>query len=63
MVQAIEVDSLSPWGFEKRHAALHGLQRYDEAIEAFSRMLCLIEEATDLDTRRQFHFTNLKIAS
>ncbi|KAF8556862.1 hypothetical protein OG21DRAFT_1495255 [Imleria badia] len=50
--EAIKADSLSPWGFEGRHGALHGLQRYDEAMTAFTRMLSLIEESPDPDARR-----------
>ncbi|KAF8546790.1 WD40 repeat-like protein, partial [Imleria badia] len=48
---AIEADSQSPWGYERRHAALHGLQRYDEAMDAFTRMLSLIEGSVDQDIR------------
>ena len=59
--QAIRMDSLSPWGYKRRHAALHGLQRYDEAVEAFSRMLSLIEESPDPDACRKYHFTGMKI--
>lgn len=55
MLQAIKVDPLSPWGYEKRHAALHALQRYDEAVNSFSRMLSLMEESPDPRTRRKCH--------
>ena len=51
------MDSRSPWGYERRHAALHGLQRYDEAIHAFSHMISLIEESPNPDARRRCHFS------
>ena len=41
--------------------ALHGLQRYDEALDAFSRMLSLIEGSVDQDIRRQCHFATVKM--
>ncbi|KAF8554958.1 hypothetical protein OG21DRAFT_1573744 [Imleria badia] len=49
---AIKEDSRSPWGYKRRHAALHGLQRYDEAMDAFTRMLSLIEGSDDQDIRQ-----------
>ncbi|KAG6377280.1 hypothetical protein JVT61DRAFT_15065 [Boletus reticuloceps] len=49
---AIKADSSSPWGYERRHAALHGLQRYDEAINAFSCMVSLLESSLDQDVRQ-----------
>ena len=49
--QAIEADPLVPWGYERRHAALHGARRYDEAITAFTRMLSLIEGSCDQSIR------------
>ncbi|KAN0084081.1 hypothetical protein V8E55_007585 [Tylopilus felleus] len=49
--EAIKADPLNPFGHEKRHAALHGLQRYDEAMNAFTRMLSLIEGSPDPDIR------------
>ncbi|KAN0084044.1 hypothetical protein V8E55_007548 [Tylopilus felleus] len=47
--EAIKVDPLSLWGYERRHAALHALQRYDEAIEASTRMHSVIEGSLDPD--------------
>ncbi|KAF8554957.1 WD40 repeat-like protein [Imleria badia] len=49
---AINADPGSPWGYERRHAALHGLQRYDDAVDAFTRMLSLIEGSDDQDIRQ-----------
>lgn len=56
------VDPLSPWGYERRHAALHGLQRYDEAIDTFDRMLSLIEKSPNPDIHREYHFAEVKLA-
>ncbi|KAF8552461.1 hypothetical protein OG21DRAFT_1511487 [Imleria badia] len=50
--EAIKADPGSPWGYERRHAALHGLQRYDEAMYAFTHMLSLIEGSRDQDIRQ-----------
>ena len=55
--QAIEADPLVPWGYERRHAALHGARRYDEAIAAFTRMLSLIEDSCDQSIRGACHLT------
>ncbi|KAF8557900.1 hypothetical protein OG21DRAFT_1494421 [Imleria badia] len=49
--EAIHADPGNPWGYETRHAALHGLQHYDEAMDAFTRMLSLIEGSVDQDIR------------
>ncbi|KAF8554959.1 hypothetical protein OG21DRAFT_967167 [Imleria badia] len=49
---AIKADPGSPWGYERRYAVLHGLQRYDEAMDAFTRMLSLIEGSDDQETRQ-----------
>ncbi|KAG8216979.1 hypothetical protein J3R82DRAFT_7285 [Butyriboletus roseoflavus] len=53
--EAVEADPTSPWGYERRHAALHGLQRYDEAVDAFTRMFSLVEESLDPDIRQLGH--------
>ena len=42
-------------GYELKHAALHGMQRYDEAIEAFDTMLLRLDDACDPDTQGKFH--------
>lgn len=59
--QAVEADPTSPWGYERRHAALHGLQRYDQAVDMFTRMLSLIEESPDPDTRRKCCLSSTQI--
>ncbi|KAF8546332.1 hypothetical protein OG21DRAFT_1502001 [Imleria badia] len=50
--EVIKTDSLSPWGYERRYAALHALQRYDDAINASSRMHSLIEGSLDQEIHR-----------
>ncbi|KAG2337057.1 hypothetical protein BDR05DRAFT_1063445 [Suillus weaverae] len=39
-------------GYQLQHAALHGAQRYDEAIDAFQTMLSKLENAPDTQTRK-----------
>ncbi|KAG6369522.1 heterokaryon incompatibility protein-domain-containing protein [Boletus reticuloceps] len=51
-MQAIKLDPSSPWGYDKKHAALHGLQRYDEAIATFADMLSRIERSAEQDIRQ-----------
>ncbi|KAH7903768.1 hypothetical protein BJ138DRAFT_1107400, partial [Hygrophoropsis aurantiaca] len=49
---AIKLNSLSPWGYERKHAALHGAQDYGNAIEAFNAMLSKLENSPDPPTRQ-----------
>ncbi|KAG2338713.1 hypothetical protein BDR05DRAFT_969007 [Suillus weaverae] len=50
--KVIELDSLSYLGYNLKHAALHGAQRYDEAIETFQTMLSKLDNAPDIQTRK-----------
>ena len=47
----IELDPSSPWGYERKHAALHRAGRYDDAIGAFETMLLKISQSPDLEIR------------
>ena len=49
--QAITLDPLSPWGYERKHAALHGVGRYEDAIAAFETMLLKISQSLDPQIR------------
>ncbi|KAG1736630.1 uncharacterized protein EDB91DRAFT_1348004 [Suillus paluster] len=49
--QVIQLNPSSHVGYELKHAALHGAQRYDEAIEAFDMMLLKLDSATDTQIR------------
>ncbi|KAG2743639.1 hypothetical protein P692DRAFT_201794691, partial [Suillus brevipes Sb2] len=49
--KVIELDSLSYLGYNLKHAALHGAQLYDEAIQAFQMMLSKLDDAPDIQTR------------
>ncbi|KAH7905814.1 hypothetical protein BJ138DRAFT_1164011 [Hygrophoropsis aurantiaca] len=49
---AIKLNHSSPWGYERKHAALHGAQDYGNAIEAFSAMLLKLENSPDPVTRK-----------
>ncbi|KAI6159819.1 hypothetical protein EDD17DRAFT_1761873 [Pisolithus thermaeus] len=44
--QAIDTDNLRWWGYERRYAALHALQRYREATETLGEMDTKAEEST-----------------
>lgn len=58
--QAINADPQSPWGYESKHAALHGLQSYPEAVEAYTRMHSLIQSSPDHDIRRECHLSGVE---
>lgn len=47
------MDPLSPWGYERRHAALHRLERYEDAVEALKVMISILENSPDPDIRRE----------
>ena len=48
----INLDPSSHWGYERKHAALHGAEDYGEAINAVLRMLSNIENSPDEEIRR-----------
>ena len=41
------LDPSSPWGYERKHAALHGAGRYDDAIVMFETMLLKMSQSPD----------------
>ncbi|KAN0087982.1 hypothetical protein V8E55_006603 [Tylopilus felleus] len=47
----IELDPLSPWGYHKKHAALHNAGDYQNAINAFEVMLSRMLESSDPEIR------------
>ena len=47
----IELDPLSPWGYERKHAALHKGGDYQNAINAFEAMLSRLLESSDAEIR------------
>ena len=47
--QVIKFDRSSPLGYERKHEALHGLGRYDDATDAFETMLLMMSESSDPD--------------
>ena len=51
--QVIKLDPSSPWGYERKHAALHKTGDYDGAIGAFHEMLLKIEQSLDPDICRE----------
>ncbi|KAH0831382.1 hypothetical protein J3R83DRAFT_14045 [Lanmaoa asiatica] len=57
--QAIKLDLSSPRGYERKHVALHGAHRYDEAIDAYNDMLLKLEQSPDPATRElRSHYVN-----
>ena len=52
-VQIINLDSSSPSGYERKYAALHGMERHDEAIDAFETMLSKMSGSSDPEIRRE----------
>ncbi|KAG1726887.1 uncharacterized protein EDB91DRAFT_1350447 [Suillus paluster] len=50
--KAIELNPSGHIGYEVKNAALHGAQRYDEAIEALQMMISKLENATDTQIRK-----------
>ena len=51
--QVIKLDPSSPWGYERKHAALHKAGEYDNAIVAFETMLSKMEHSPDPEIRGQ----------
>ncbi|KAN0078203.1 hypothetical protein V8E55_010260 [Tylopilus felleus] len=49
--KVIELDPLSPWGYERRHAALHKAGVYENAVGAFEAMLSRLLESSDPEIR------------
>ncbi|KAF8121118.1 hypothetical protein EV363DRAFT_1234174 [Boletus edulis] len=49
--EAIRLNPSSPWGYERKHAALHQLERYGEAIDALSRMISILDNSPDPEIR------------
>ena len=45
------LDPSSPWGYERKHAVLHRVGRYDDAIRTFEMMLLKISQSPDPDIR------------
>jgi hypothetical protein len=44
-------DPSSPWGYERKHAALHGAGHFDDAIGTFETMLSKILQSPDPEIR------------
>ena len=53
--QVITLDPSSPWGYERKHAALHEAADYDKAIEAFKAMLMRMAESPDPNIQREWY--------
>lgn len=53
LYQVIKLDPSSPWGYERKHAALHKEGEYDDAIKAFETMLSKMADSSDPEIRRK----------
>lgn len=54
--QMIELDPSSHTGYEGRHAALHDMGRYMEALEEFRIMLSKLEQSSDPQIRGELFY-------
>ena len=43
------LDPSSPWGYERKHAALHNAGDYENAINAFEAMVSKISQSPELE--------------
>ncbi|KAF8431304.1 hypothetical protein L210DRAFT_3764262 [Boletus edulis BED1] len=50
--KVIELDPSSPWGYERKHAALHKAGDYENAASAFETMLSKMSQSTDPSIRK-----------
>ena len=51
--EAITLNPLSPWGYERKLAALQGMGRHDEAIQAYNSILSALEQFADSKMQRK----------
>jgi hypothetical protein len=58
-VQIIELNSSSYLGYELKHTALHKVQRYDEAFEAFSIMFSKLDHGPDAQGQGKSHIPDV----
>jgi hypothetical protein len=58
-VQVIELNPSSYLGYEVKHPALHKVQRYDEAIEAFNIMFSKLDQDPDAQRQSKSHITDM----
>ncbi|KAF8431326.1 hypothetical protein L210DRAFT_3487764 [Boletus edulis BED1] len=57
--KVIELNPSSPWGYERKHAALHKAGDYDNAVNAFETMLSKMSQSTDPCIRKLHrHYIN-----
>ncbi|KAF8415449.1 hypothetical protein L210DRAFT_3637217 [Boletus edulis BED1] len=52
--KVIELDPSSPWGYERKHAALHKAGDYENAVNAFEAMLSKMSKSTDPGLHRHY---------
>ena len=50
-VQIIKLDSSSPWGYERKYAAVLGIGYHESAIDAFETMLSKMSESSNPEIR------------
>jgi hypothetical protein len=55
-VEVINLNPLSPLGYERKHEALQGMGRRDEAVRTFNDMRSILERSADPQTRCESMF-------
>ena len=53
--QVITLDPFSPWGYERKHAALHKAGDFENAVDAFETMLSKIAQSPEPDIHRELY--------
>jgi hypothetical protein len=61
--QVIKLNPSSHTGYKLKHAVLHEVKRYDEAIEAFKIMLSKLDNASDPQIRGKHRVICVNIAA
>ncbi|KAG1819745.1 uncharacterized protein BJ212DRAFT_1298171 [Suillus subaureus] len=61
--KVIELNTLSPLGYELKHGALHGAQRYDDAFVAFKILLSKLDNAPGAQVQESTEYTQLLYSS
>ena len=56
VAQVIKLDPSCPFGYERKHEALHGIGCYDDATHAFETMLLKMSESSDPEIRGEGNY-------
>jgi hypothetical protein len=53
VLQAIRLDPICPWGYERRRAAMPVKQSHEDRIDGFNAILLTVEKQIDQDISRE----------